>query len=332
MVNVRFWPRVGLRAGIAVIVVVVVMSMPSWVSNTYLLHLLAVSAVLSIASMSLNLLVGTSGQISLAHAAFVGLGGYTTAILTTRHGWGFWPTVLLSLVVGAVTGVVLGAPALRLRGHYLGMVTLGAGQIFAIVATTAVGVTGGANGISGIPAPNLWNGPIFEDGQLLQLFVVIAGLVYLLLTALSESQLGRVMSAIRQDEVAAASLGLAAPRYKLLAFVLSSAIAAVSGSLLVGLLGVASPTSFSISESILLLVMVVVGGLRSIGGAAAGAVVVTLLPEYLRVLDTWYQVAFGIAIVLLTMFAPGGIASLLGKFAPGPGRLLNSFHLSRQNS
>jgi branched-chain amino acid transport system permease protein len=295
---------------LAAVVVAVAFSMPVWVGDTYLLHLLAVSAVLSIAAMSLNLLVGVAGQISLAHGAFLGIGGYTTAILTTRHGWGFWPTVLVAVVMGGLAGALLGAPALRLRGHYLGMVTLGAGQIFTITVTTWSSFTGGANGIAAVPAPNVGGADLLEDGQLLRLFVVVAAFAYLLLTALAHSQTGRVMSAIRQDEVAAASLGIRAAGYKLLAFVTSSALASLCGALLVGLLGVASPASFNVSESILLLVMVVIGGLGSIGGAAVGAVAVTLLPEYLRWLDTWYQVAFGAAIVMLIMFFPGGLASL----------------------
>jgi branched-chain amino acid transport system permease protein len=292
------------------VVVAVGALMPSLVADTYFIHLLAVAAVLSIAAMSLSLLVGQTGQISLAHGAFLGVGGYATAVLTTRHGWGFWSTALLALALGAVAGVALGGPALRLRGHYLGMVTLGAGQIFTITATTWTSFTGGANGIADTPPPSIGGTLLLDDAQLLRLFVVIAATVYLLLAALAGSQLGRTMSAARQDEVAAASLGVRVPGYKLLAFVVSSALAAFGGSLLVGLLGVASPASFNVNESILLLVMVVIGGLRSIGGAAVGALVVTLLPEYLRWLDTWYQVAFGAAIVVLVMFIPGGLSSV----------------------
>lgn len=308
--TVAYWNIVGRRALLAVVVVAVIVTLPTWVGDKYLLHLLAVSSVLAVAAMSLNLLVGVAGQISLAHAAFLGIGGYTTAILTTRHGWAFWPTVGIALALGAAAGTLLGAPALRLRGHYLGMVTLGAGQIFAITATSAVSLTGGANGIAGIPAPDFGGQQLINDGELLRLLAVIAALVYVLLNVLSESQIGRAMAAIRQDEVAAASVGLLASRYKLLSFAISSALAAGAGSLLVGLNGVASPESFSIGQSILLLVMVVIGGLRSFGGAVLGAVAVTLLPEYLRGLDTWYQFAFGSAIVIVAMFAPGGVASM----------------------
>ncbi len=320
--NVGFWRQLGWRAILSACIAALALSAPSWISDTYVLHLFAVASVTSIAAMSLNLLVGVSGQISLAHAAFLGLGGYTTAILTTKVGWGFWSTSGIALVIGAAAGVVLGLPSLRLRGHYLGMVTLGAGQIFAIAATTAVGITGGANGIAGIPAPSLGGPQIVADGQLLQLFAIVALICYLLLSAVRASQPGRIMSVIRQDETAAASLGIAPRRYKLLAFVISSALASFAGSLLVGLLGVASPASFSVNESILLLVMVVIGGLRSIGGAAIGAIVVTLLPEYLRFLDTWYQVAFGIAIILLSMFAPGGIVELVTRGAVKPAERL----------
>lgn len=311
--KLSLWSGLAWRAIASLAAVLIAVSATAWISDTYLLHLLAVAAVMSIAAMSLNLLIGVAGQLSLAHGAFLGLGGYTTAILTTKSGWSFWETAVLALGVGAAAGIALGAPALRLQGHYLGMVTLGAGQIFVIFLTTAVDLTGGADGISGIPAPHLGANQIVEDGQFLQLFVVVAALTYLIVSALRMAQVGRVMSAIRQDEVAAASIGITSAGYKLLAFAVSSAIAAFAGSLLVGLYGVAAPSSFSVMQSVLILVMVVLGGLRSIGGAIAGAIAVVLLPEYLRVLDTWYGVAFGTAIVLLVMFAPGGIGSLVNS-------------------
>jgi branched-chain amino acid transport system permease protein len=312
-VRVDYWSRVGWRALVAAVVLAVLLSIPSWVDDRYLVHLLAVSAAMAIGAMSLNLLAGVAGQISLAHAAFLGVGGYATAILTTRHGWGYWTSVLAAIGMGALAGVLLGAPALRLRGHYLGMVTLGAGQIFTIVAATAVSLTGGANGIAGIPAPNVGSRSLVDDSDLLRLLAVIAALVYVVLTALTEGQLGRGMAAVRQDEVAAASVCLVTGRYKLLAFAVSSALASLAGALLVGLNGVASPESFGISQSILFLVMVVIGGLRSYGGAAAGAAAVTLLPEYLRGLDAWYMFAFGAVIVLVAVVAPGGLASVVRR-------------------
>ncbi|MBX3087719.1 MAG: branched-chain amino acid ABC transporter permease [Cryobacterium sp.] len=323
--KLKYWTALGWRAAISLLAIVAAISVPAWISDAYLLHLLAVAAVMSIAAMSLNLLIGVAGQLSLAHAAFLGLGGYTTAILTTRLGWSFWETAWLAIVVGAVAGIALGAPALRLEGHYLGMVTLGAGQIFVIFLTTSVDLTKGADGISGVPAPEFGQHTILDDSEFLILFVVVAALTYLVLSALRSSQVGRAMSAIRQDEVAAASIGIAAPGYKLLAFAISSAVAAFAGSLLVGLYGVAAPSSFSVIQSILLLVMVIIGGLRSIGGAIAGATAVVLLPEYLRFLDTWYGVAFGLAIVLLVMFAPGGVGSFIDKWLITPIAKLRSY-------
>jgi branched-chain amino acid transport system permease protein len=310
VVTVEYWSRLGRKAIAAAVVLAVVLSVPSWVDDRYLVHLLAVSAVMAIGAMSLNLLAGVAGQISLAHAAFLGVGGYATAILTTRHEWGYWLSTLAALGLGALSGLVLGAPALRLRGHYLGMVTLGAGQIFAIAAATAVSLTGGANGIAGIPAPHFGSRSLIADGDLLRLVSVLAVVVYVALNALTEGQFGRSMAAARQDEVAAASVGLVPGRYKLTAFVVSSALASLAGSLLVGLNGVASPESFGISQSILFLVMVVIGGLRSYGGSAIGALAVTLLPEYLRGLDSWYMFAFGVVIVVVAIVAPGGMASV----------------------
>jgi branched-chain amino acid transport system permease protein len=277
--------------------------------DTYLIHLVALATLYTVAAMSLNLLVGLTGQISLSHAAFFGLGGYTTAILATR-GIDFWVTAVAGVVVGALAGVVLGLPALRLRGHYLGMVTLGFGQIISIVLINWVPVTGGANGISGIPRPSLLGWTPTTDGEYLALAGSVAVLCYVMLNGLNRSALGLQLRAVRDDDVAAASVGVKTSRLKLFAFVSSSAIAAFGGSLFVGLLGVASPESFNVGQSILFLVMTVIGGLGSFGGAAVGAVLISIAPEYLRILDEWYRFAFGAVVVVLAMFLPTGLAGL----------------------
>lgn len=277
--------------------------------DTYLIHLVALATLYTIAAMSLNLLVGLTGQISLSHAAFFGLGGYTTAILTT-HGIDFWLTAAAGVGVGALAGVVLGLPALRLRGHYLGMVTLGFGEIISIVLINWVAVTGGANGIAGIPRPSILGWTPSTDSEYLALAGSVAVLCYVVLNGLKRSAIGLQLRAVRDDDVAAASVGVKTSRLKLFAFVLSSAIAAFGGSLFVGLLGVASPESFNVGESILFLVMIVIGGLGSFGGAAVGAVLITVAPEYLRILDEWYRFAFGAVVVVLAMFLPTGLAGL----------------------
>jgi ABC-type branched-subunit amino acid transport system permease subunit len=301
----RFLPRMGLAAVIGIVAV----AGPLASGDGYLVHLMALATTYAVAAMSLNLLVGVSGQISLSHAAFFGLGAYATAILGTR-GVPFWLTVLAGIVAGAAGGVALGIPALRLRGHYLGMVTLGFGQIVSIVLVNWVDVTGGANGIPGVPSPSLLGWAPANDREYLPLVVTAAVLCYLGLWAVDRSSLGLQLKAIRDDDVAAASIGVPTARLKLFAFVASSAIAAFAGSLFVGLLGVASPESFNIGQSILFLVMVVVGGLGSFGGAVVGAVIITLAPEYLRGLDQWYRFAFGAVVVVLAMFLPSGLAGL----------------------
>lgn len=303
----------GSRLGAGVIVAVLVGLLVPATNDLYLVHLIDLAAVYAVVAMSLGLLIGVAGQISLAQAAFVGVGGYTTAILTTAHGWSFWASTAVALLAGVVAGLVLGIPALRLHGHYLGMVTLGAGQVFSIVLLNWVGVTGGANGIAGIPAAGFLGGDAVDDSRFLPLALTAAAAVFVLVELLGASRLGLRLRALRDDEVAAGSVGIVTARYKLLAFVLSSAIAAVAGSLLVSLLGEASPESFGITQSILFLAMVVLGGLGSPTGAIIGALVVTLLPEYLRGLDQWYQFAFGCGVVLLAMFLPGGVVALLEK-------------------
>lgn len=301
----RVLPR--LAAGIVVGGLVIAGSLQS--GDGYLIHLMALAVTYSVAAMSLNLLVGVAGQISLGHAAFFGIGAYATAILGT-HGYPFWVTVVVGAAAGAAGGIALGVPALRLKGHYLGMVTLGFGQIISIVLVNWVAVTGGANGIPRVPGPSLFGWTPANDREYLPVVVVAAVLCYLGLSALERSAIGLQLKAIRDDDVAAASVGVATARLKLFAFVTSSAIAAVAGSLFVGLLGVASPESFNIGQSILYLVMVVVGGLGSFAGAAVGAVIITLAPEYLRGLDQWYRFAFGVVVVVLAMFLPTGLAGL----------------------
>lgn len=283
----------------------------------YFKHILLVCLVYSIAALSLNFVSGYIGQTSLGHAAFFGLGAFTSALLTQELHWPFWPAFLAAGVVSALVGVPLGAPAVRVRGPFLVVVTYGCGEVFKYVALN-LDITGGPAGLPGLVTPSLFVS--FNDigvtGK--EAFIVLALVLALFLAFFSRrienSRVGQAFAAIREDEIAAASMGINVTYYKLLAFVISAFFAGLAGSLLAHYLSFVSPDMLSSAESITMLTMVVVGGARSIQGCFLGAFLLTILPEVLRMLkdaiglpfDPWL-VLFGLILIIMMRVRPQGI-------------------------
>lgn len=283
----------------------------------YFKHVLLVCLIYSIAALSLNFVSGYIGQTSLGHAAFFGLGAFTSALLTQVGHWPFWPSFLAAGIVAALVGIPLGAPAVRVRGPFLVVVTYGCGEVFKYVALN-LEITGGPAGLPGLIAPSL--GVSFNDigatGK--EAFIVLALVLALFLAFFSvrieNSRVGQAFAAIREDEIAASAMGINVSYYKLLAFVISAFFAGLAGSLLAHYLSFVSPDMLSSAESIMMLTMVVVGGARSIYGCFLGAFLLTILPEVLRMLkdviglpfDPWL-VLFGFVLMLMMRVRPQGI-------------------------
>ena len=283
--------------------------------NDYLLNLCVVAGVYSIVVMGLGILLGWAGQMSLAQAAFLGIGAYTSAYFTTHVGLNFWQALPLSILMSALVGVGVGYPCLRLSGHYLALATIGFGIITQLVLINWKAVTNGSDGITGIPAPPPIGSISFESYG--AYFYIVLGFVVLcayIASRIKTTRVGRAMEAIRENELAASAMGINTTRYKILAFVLAGSYAGLAGSLLAHSIKFISPDSYSFDQSVVFLVMLILGGSSSIGGAILGAALLTLLPEVLRPLKNSYIMVYGAAVVAMIIFMPQGLVGLIEAF------------------
>jgi branched-chain amino acid transport system permease protein len=276
-------------------------------ANDYYFTLLNIIGINTLLVVGLNLLLGYAGQISLGHAAFFGLGAYTTGILTATWGVNPWLALPAGLLVAGAAAFLVGIPALKLRGYYLAMATLGFGIIIYIIFNQAQGLTGGPSGLSGIPPLSLAGFALDTPERLFLLIWPVLGVILLLSTNLVDSRLGRALRALHDSEAAAQSLGVNTFRAKLLIFVWSALYAALAGSLYAHTLNFIAPTSFNFMFSIKLVTMVVVGGMASIWGSLLGAAVLTILPEILTVFHDFESIIFGAILMVVIIFLPRGL-------------------------
>jgi branched-chain amino acid transport system permease protein len=274
--------------------------------NQYFISLLVFLGLNAIATLGLTLLMGYAGQISLGHAAFLGIGAYASGILTTKYRVPPFAAFLVGILFSAGVAYVVGKPTLRLKGHYMAVATLGFGEILFIVFNELSPLTGGPSGLSNIPPVALGGVPI-EGGAFLYL---VWGVVCLLLAFslnVINSRIGRALRAVHGSELAAKAMGVDASRYKLQVFILAAVYASMAGSLYAHFVAFISPNAFSLMYSILLLMMVVIGGAQTIWGALLGAAILTLLPEYLRSLEDFEVLAYGAILLSVLLFMPRGI-------------------------
>lgn len=282
----------------------------------YLITILVFFGINALSAIGLCLLMGYAGQISLGHAAFFGIGAYSSGILTTKYSLPpFWG-IICGIILASSIAFLIGKPTLRLKGHYMAVATLGIGEIFYIIFNEWITLTGGPSGLSGIPLLTLWGEPL-EGIKFLYLVWILLLLLLIFSLNLINSRIGRAWRALHGSELGALSLGVDVPRYKVQIFVLSAIYASLAGSLYAHFVTFISPSSFSLMFSILLLMMVVVGGAETVWGAILGAGVLTLLPEHLRGLEDFEVLAYGAILMVVLLFMPRGILYTLKQiFAP----------------
>ncbi|WP_043714000.1 ABC transporter permease [Symbiobacterium thermophilum] len=297
-------PRWALPAAGAV-----ALALPLVVRNGYWLQVLATAWIFGLLAISLNLIAGTAGQISLGHAGFLALGAYASAILTTRLQWPFLLSLAVAPVIAAAVGVVLCYPALRLRGQYLAVATIGLGQGIALVALNWTALTRGPLGISNIAPPGLFGVEITSAAGFywLTLTLLLGGIW--VAERLSGSYLGRALRAVREDEVAARAYGVGLERYKSIAFGLSAFIAGLAGVLLAHAYTYIAPDTFTHAMSLQVLTMVVLGGLDNTIGAVAGALALIVIPESARFLAEYRFLVYGLLLLVMLRFRPRGLLS-----------------------
>jgi branched-chain amino acid transport system permease protein len=295
----------GLRIAAPVVAALIVALLPLVMTDRFLLKVFTYAGLNVLVVTGLALLFGYAGQVSLGHAAFVGLGAYTCAILTTRFEVA-WPLAFVAAgAVAALGGLLLALPSLRLKGHYLAMATLGFGELMTLAFVEAVPLTGGVDGFTGIPVPTIGAVALKAPAELYWLVWGVAGVAIFLAGNMVSLRPGRAMRAMHGSELGATACGVDLVGIKLYASVI----------------GFISPSVFTLSASVAFLAMAVIGGSSSLAGPVAAAIVLTLVQyldalvpgisrETAQLVQTYEADVYGLAIVLIVLFAPGGIGAL----------------------
>jgi branched-chain amino acid transport system permease protein len=290
--------------------------LPWFMPSRYVFQIVINSVLFSIAALSLNLILGYTGQMSLAHAGFFAIGAYGVALLTTA-GLSFWLALPLSAALAAGIGFFVGLPALRTRGSYFAIATMCFGIMMEITAGNWIGLTGGHSGIVGIPRPTPLAfpglGALTFESQTAQYFLVWIFLLFTLLVLyrLVFSLTGLSFMAVRNNEILAESLGINTFATKLLSFMVANFFAGLAGGIYAALIGSISPTVASLTITFNLLIFVLLGGLASLAGPILGTFFITILLEYLQFLQEYSLIFFGLLLILVIIYFPFGFMGTL---------------------
>ncbi len=277
--------------------------------QVYFVHVATLALIYGVFALGLQLLTGNAGQLSLGHAAFFGVGAYASALLAIDVGLPFWISAPAATTTAALLGACL-APLTRLRGHYLAVATLGFGEIVYLVLVNWADVTRGPFGLLNIPPPAAGGLVVATPHQYYYLALAVASAAYILVVRLTNdgTRFGRGLRTIRQNELAAVAVGVSPLRYKVQAFVVSAGLAGLAGSLFAHFDGYLNPSEFRLDTSILVLLMIVVGGLGRASGAVLGAILLVFAGEYLRFLGEYRMLVYGLGLIACMLFLPGGLA------------------------
>jgi len=301
-------PALAIVFGIAIIF--------PFVSSTYQTNIMTTALMYVVLGLGLNIVVGQAGLLNLGYVAFYAAGAYTYALLHHHFGVGFWLALPLGALAATILGVLLALPVLRLQGDYLAIVTLGFGEITRLVLENWNEFSFGPSGISGIPRPGLFG---MEMGMhdatvyLYFLMIILCIVTIFVVNRLQDSRIGRALLALREDEIACQAMGIDKTRVKLTAFALGSTWAGLVGVIFAAKTTFVNPASFTFLESAMILSIVVLGGTGSIIGIIIGALLLILLPEYLRAFSDYRMLLFGLIMVIMMTFRPQGIVTGVRK-------------------
>ncbi|MBI2494894.1 MAG: branched-chain amino acid ABC transporter permease [Candidatus Rokubacteria bacterium] len=291
----------------------VALTLPFWLQNPYYLHVVIMAGIFGVLSLSLNLLLGYTGQLSLGHAAFFGIGAYTSALLTLSLAWPVWPAMLAAVALTALSGWIIGRLALKLRGAYFVLVTISFAGVVSLVSVNWMELTNGPLGLPGVPAPALGPWSLRTKTAYYYLVLAAVALSYLVCARLVNSRIGRAFLALRENEPLAESVGVDVTHYLVLAAVVSAGLAGLGGSLYAHYTRFVSPEVFLFTYTVTMVIMVVAGGKGTLAGPLVGALLFTALPEALRLATSWQwqMLAYGVLLLLLVYFLPRGIVPAL---------------------
>jgi len=285
----------------------------------YLIHILIIAGIYIILTLSLNLIVGYTGLPALGHAAFSCIGAYTSSLLALKFGISPWIGLFAGAVFAALLGIIIAYPSIRLKGDYFALATFGFGIIVYSIAKNWISLTRGPMGLPGIPSFSLFGYEITKTWQYLIIVLVFTLITIFILRRIVNSPFGRVLKSIREDEIASESLGKNTTKYKLMVFIIGAFFAGIAGSLYAHYITFIDPSSFTVMESITVLLMVIFGGMGSISGSIIGAMVLVIFPELLRFLGLPSSIAaevrqmiYGLLLIVLMIKRPQG---LFGKYS-----------------
>lgn len=293
-----------------------------WLVDTYQANIMGLALIFVVLGLGLNITVGLAGLLDLGYIAFFAVGAYSYALLNTVCGLGFWTCLPIGGLAGALCGLLLGFPILRLRGDYLAIVTLGFGSIARIVLENWDALSGGARGIAGIARPGLFALEMGVAGITIYLYYLVLALVAVAVFVsrrLQDSRIGRAWVALREDEIACAAMGVDIARTKLSAYAFGAFWAGSVGVIFAARNTYINPNSFTFTESALVLAIVVLGGMGSLVGVVLAALVLVLLPEYLRAAAEYRMLVFGAVMVLMMILRPQGLIKVRRRrYLPRP--------------
>ena len=305
-----------MKRALGALTAVALLTLPLWLASAYHLHVVIMAGIFTILALSLNLLLGYAGQLSLGHAAFFGIGAYTSALLALRLEWPFWLGLPGAAAVAGLAGWAIGRLALRVRGAYFVLVTISFAGVISLVSVNWMELTNGPLGLPGVPAPALAGLSFRTKFAYYYLVLAAAAGSYLVCHRLVGSRLGRAFLALRENEPLAESVGVDPTRTLVLAAVVSAAMAGVAGGLYAHYTRFVSPEVFLFSYTVTMVIMVVAGGKGTLAGPVVGAVLFTVLPEALReaMAWQWQMLAYGVLLVLLVFFLPRGIVPAMSAW------------------
>ena len=283
--------------------------------SSYQTNIMTTALIYVVLGLGLNIVVGLAGLLDLGYVAFYAVGAYGYALLNKYFGLGFWAVFPIAGILAAIAGIILVFPILRLRGDYLAIVTLGFGEIIRIVLENWDSLTNGPSGISGIPRPSLFGMKMNVDQSLIFIYYITVALVVFtifVVNRLQNSRLGRAWLALKEDEIACQAMGIDRVKAKLSAFALGATWAGFAGVIFAAKTTFVNPASFTFFESVVILAIVVLGGMGSIVGVIIAALMMILLPEYLRAFSDYRMLVFGLAMVLVMVFRPEGLIPFRG--------------------
>lgn len=292
--------------------VLILAALPPFLINDYLQYILDTILVYSVVTVGFNIVLGYAGQLAFANAAFFGVGAYTTAICMSRWHWPFLLALLAAAVFTAIVGLMVSLPALRLRAYYLAIVTLAFGELLRWSYIHAAWLTLGSSGLP-VPIASIFGIRLATDRTRYWLFLSLTVLVLCGCSSLLRSRFGRALVAVRENEAAAAAMGIAPALAKMGAFAWSGCVVGIAGAMFALLLGRINPESFDLSQLLLQFTLVMIGGLGSLAGSVAGAVLLTAAPELLRNVAGLEEIVFSLLLMAVLLFMPKGLAGLLSR-------------------